>query len=549
LRHVHCIDNTTGDTFEFHFSPEQLIRFASTPNPVSRISMPEDVVTEMLEELIPSYRMTGWEWQGDMIDWWIHEFVTAVLKARQLGVTWCAAGVGLWYATQLPGTKVLCQSIGEPEASDIIDHAWEMYRSLIERKPHLVAGLKLLRPTNGRRPHLEMEFEHPDGRTSMFHAMPSTTSKGHGRTASFVIMDEFARHPYARESYKAIVPTQAGSNKVSGRTAIISTGNGISTAEDAGNYFHHLWANSRIYGVATRFLRWDVNPDRDQTWYDRVARKLPTRDRGEQYPMDEREAFILTGDPYFDVDSLVWFADNAIKEPLYSFEWEVLPGEQRAKQRKGEWGPISVLLPPASGRDYAIGVDVATGYGRDFSAAYVIDLHSASLVCEFHAKMDSELFAEQLHFLGRWYNTALIAVEKGGGWGESVIVPLRDGKNNRPRYPRLYRHTQPVNLNAAEQSRSFGVPMNMGTRMLIISQLEKALRERLAPWLTIGLLHECHSFVYREQSPSPAASDGAHDDRVMAASIAYEMYRRFGSHPKVTPRRSLQNQLDPYPWR
>jgi len=548
------VDNTTGDDFRFDFTREQLIRFASTPNKVTNKAMPAELAREMIETLVSDGEPTGWEWQGDLMDWWINEFITAILKARQLGVTWCAAGVGLWYITMIPGTRVLCQSIGEEEAEDIIDHAWEMYLSLLANHPHLVGHLKLTRPTNGRRPSLEIEFQHPNGKASKFNAMTSTTAKGHGRTAAFVIMDEFARHPYARESYKAMVPTQAGSKKASGRTAIISTGNGVSTDEEAGNFFHYLWTHSKHYGLESQFLRWDANPDRDEEWYQRVAMKLPERDRGEQYPRNEREAFILTGDPYFDQTDLVHYEQN-LRKPKWSFTWEPIGATRKARQRKSKWGICDVLEPPVSTHEYAIGCDIATGYGRDFSAAYVVDLGSGALVAEMVEKTDAETFAEQLHFLGKWYGTAsscrvdaLIAVEKGGGWGEAVITPLRDGKNNRPPYKRLYRHTQDMSVNAAEQSRSFGFPISSGTRNHVIQNMQKMLRERSLPFMTAGLLGECHTFVTRNKAPSPAAADGANDDRVMACCLALEMFRRFGSHPDARPKRRERQYLAPYPW-
>lgn len=547
LRHVHCVDNTTGDDFYFHFTPEQLIRFASHPNPVTKKALPEDLARKMITSLVPDYTETGWEWQGDLIDWWVNEFVSAILKARQLGITWCASGVGLWYITQIPGTRVLCQSIGEPEAADIIDHAWEMYLSLQENHPHLVRHLKLLRPTNGRRPHLDIEFEHPGGKKSRFNAMPSTTAKGHGRTASFVIMDEFARHPYARESYKAIVPVLGGSRKAKGRTAIISTGNGISTDADGGNFFHHLWSNKTRYRLQTRFLRWDQNPDRDESWYREVAEKMPDRDRGEQYPRNEREAFILTGDAYFDQEHLDWYLER-VKEPIFLFDWEELPGGKKARQRRTEYGSTSVYALPDPHRKYALAVDCSTGYGKDFTCGWVIDLSSRALVAQYHERSDWETQAEQLHYLGKWYNTALIAVEKGGGYGDVLITHLRDGKNNRPPYSRLYRHTQPASTDYAKQARSFGIPMSTSVRQTVIGLLDQAMRERSLPWMTNELVGECATFVYRKTQPSPAAQDGCHDDRVMAAGIALEMYRRFGDH--VDPRgRRKRTPEQPYPWR
>jgi hypothetical protein len=151
-------------------------------------------------------------------------------------------------------------------------------------------------------------------------------------------------------------------------------------------------------------------------------------------------------------------------------------------------------------------------------------------VAEFRGKLDADLFAEQLHFLGRFYNNARVAVEMGGGYGEPVIISLRDGKEGRPPYPRLYRHRQDDRTERVTQ-KNYGYPINTKTRPLVINQLEKAVRERMLPNLTANLLAECYTFVYQNNLPSPRAADGCHDDCVMSAAIALELYRMYGDHP------------------
>ena len=535
LRHVECIDNTTGDRFRFHFSPAQLIRWATSPNPVAQKSIPADKAELLLGG---DYEETGWEWQGDLIDWWIGSDITLILKARQLGITWCAAGVALWYLLFVPGARVLVQSKNEDDAADLVDHIWEMYLSLRENHPHLVSHVRVQKPSNPdkHRPHLDIEMIHPDGRVSQLNAMASTAGAGHGRTAAFVILDEFSRHPYGREAYKAVVPAQGGSKRARGKTAIISTANGISVDEESGNFYHHLYDNAARYGIRTRFLKWDQNPDRDQEWYDAVAMKLPPKDRGEQYPQTPEEAFILTGDTYFDVEAMKRYAEK-VREPLFRgvFE-ETAPGV--AKLRKSEFGAISVWEPPQPGHEYAIGADTATGRGKDFSCAYVVDLSTMELVAEFHDKIDADQYAAQLHYLGHWYGAkvgdvispARLAVETQGGYGEAVIIPLRDGRAGRPPYSRLYRHVQGSSTQF-KRHQTYGFPMNNKTRPLVISQLEQAIREDSLPHMAAGLLSECRTFVHATTNPSPRAAEGCNDDRVMAAAITLELYRLHGKHP------------------
>jgi hypothetical protein len=172
-----------------------------------------------------------------------------------------------------------------------------------------------------------------------------------------------------------------------------------------------------------------------------------------------------------------------------------------------------------------------------------------AIVAELHAKLDADEYAEQLHYLGRWYGTARIAVEMGGGFGEPVIISLRDGRKGRPHYPKLYRHTigdRPDN----HQLQNYGFPMNQKTRPQVINQIEQAIRERTIPALPRSLIMECRTFVRQKTLPSPRAQDGSNDDRVMAFGIALEMYRLYGTHERryraKTKRRRTGSAS--YPW-
>jgi hypothetical protein len=50
-------------------------------------------------------------------------------------------------------------------------------------------------------------------------------------------------------------------------------------------------------------------------------------------------------------------------------------------------------------------------------------------------------------------------------------------------------------------------------------------------------------FVYHDHGTSPRAREGSRDDRVMAAAIALEMYRLYGSHPNKKQHRNKRSKL------
>src|SRR5262245_41686596 len=187
LDHVQCIDAKTGERFQFTLNDPD----------------------------------AGWYWQRGVLDQWMGQPLNLVLKARQIGITWLASGYALWKLLTMPGTRALIVSINEDEAIKVVNRLFDMYRSLPE---HLKFETKITRPTRDVRPTSLIELTFPDGRISSVVGLPSTRKAGHGETATIVLLDEYARHEYARESWKATFPTADNG----GQILVISTANGVS---------------------------------------------------------------------------------------------------------------------------------------------------------------------------------------------------------------------------------------------------------------------------------------------------------------------------------
>jgi hypothetical protein len=341
------------------------------------------------------------------------------------------------------------------------------------------------------------------------------------------------------ESWKAFFPVVADG----GQILVVSTANGY------GNEFYDLWANAGDRLVEATFLGADLHPGRDEAWFKRARKILSPPDMAEQYPLNATEAFLGTAGCWFDTEALAWYADN-LRQP--EFHLRFLPDENgtKATMARGAGGWIAVYDAPEKSREYALYCDVATGRGKDFSDATVIDLSNMNIAATLHGKLDADLCAEQLHYLGRWYNTARIAVEMGGGYGEPVIIALRDGRRGRRPYPKLYRHSQDDRPDF-RQNLSYGFPITSKTRPLIINALEAAIREKALPHVPESTLLECKTFVRRDTLPSPRAADGCNDDRVMSLAGALEMYRKYGFHAadaRLTRRRAKREYVPDYEW-
>jgi hypothetical protein len=65
--------------------------------------------------------------------------------------------------------------------------------------------------TRAEEPAEWIKLKHPDGRISVFQALPATKKHGHGARVTFAIMDEVARMDYARTSTRRSTrPPRAG---------------------------------------------------------------------------------------------------------------------------------------------------------------------------------------------------------------------------------------------------------------------------------------------------------------------------------------------------
>jgi hypothetical protein len=484
---------------------------------------------------------SGWYWQRAILDWWLNTQRSIALKARQLGITWLACAYVLWVALYKPGSLCLVYRQKEEEAHENIGRCWSLLLSLPK---HLWNGAEVLTPAKGAFAKGEIALRFPDGSRSRIVAMTSASASGHGKTAAVVLLDEFSRIERASEIMKAVQPAAGAKGKI----IVISTANGRSNPDTGeGNQFHWLWEHADESGFSKRFLAWSLHPDRDQRWYDHdpEVRGLKSHERAEQYPANEHEAFTLTNRVFFDPEDLEHYR-ALVRKPARHIEFAMGAAGRDAKIKQDKRSPIAIFSEPKPNVKYAIGADVATGRGVDYSAAYVVDLSTMELAAEFHARIDADLFATQLHFLGRFYNSATIAVETAGGFGEAVIIPLRDGREGRPAYPKLYRHVLSSRPDMPI-SKPFGFPTNSKTRPLILNQFEKAVRERVLPYVSDKLLWEMESFVHQDNGTSPRAQEGSHDDLLMACAIALEMYRLQGSHPNRKRKKPRREPVS-YPW-
>lgn len=243
----------------------------------------------------------------------------------------------------------------------------------------------------------------------------------------------------------------------------------------------------------------------------RRASKIAQRGNfDEKYPESWQTAFLVGGRLYFDKDLLI-----ARKMELVNFRpFQII--------KEGE----AVLFHPRiANRRYVIGADPATGRtvtseDTDFCCAVVCDLLTGEEMAMFRARVTPQDFAFDLADLGRYYNDAIIGVERTGDGGTTILTLAGDCK-----YHAIYKHRQ---WERRQQDRKIieleGFPTTPKTRPVALNMLQQFIMETPELIWDPQFLTEALLFV-RDEKGKPAAAPNAHDDTVSARWIAHYIRR------------------------
>jgi hypothetical protein len=243
----------------------------------------------------------------------------------------------------------------------------------------------------------------------------------------------------------------------------------------------------------------------------------------QEYPASAEEAFIVSGNPIWSPTMLRYYIMKTSKPKAIGN----LEGLRPITLELNERGFVSMWQKPNEFHKYVIGADVSEGKvvaegdeskSRDYSCAQVIDQNTMEQVAVWHGRIEPDLFGRQLDLLGRYYNNALIAVERNS-MGLTTVTALRDLF-----YPNLY-YREKFGLISEKITNELGWVTDSASRELAITDTTKLLRDRRLFLNDPDTLMEMKSFV-RDERGIPRAAASSHDDRVMSLVIAVEMLGR-----------------------
>jgi len=460
------------------------------------------------------------EAQLTTVESWIANRYSIVLKARQIGFSTLAAAYSVWLSWFYEDRHVIMLSRTERDAIKLLEKSKYGFKALPswfrDRGP-----LYDMRQTS-------ITFSNE----SKIESLPSGNDPARGESVFLVIVDEWAFLPNPDEAWASIEPIA----DVGGRVI------GLSTANGEGNIFHTLWQGSKGYGNGTNrfhslFFPWWAG-DRDDDWYE--AKKLDLADwqLAQEYPSDPEEAFLRSGRPVFNIDTL---REIETVEP------------RRGDLLSGEWveskdGSLRVWEEPRPKAVYVIGADVAEGLEHgDYSSAHVIDARNNRVVAHWHGKVDPDQFGSVvLAELGRWYNDCLIGVESNNHGLTTLKFLQLVGYRN------IYRERRHTQQNP-EKSQALGHRTTQTSKPLVVDALGAMLRDgELQVWCA-DTIQELKTF---RRDGRGRMEGSPWDDRTMSLAIAVWMLRyvwlpEYASKPEPGPGTMgwLEKQLygDPKP--
>lgn len=244
----------------------------------------------------------------------------------------------------------------------------------------------------------------------------------------------------------------------------------------------------------------------------------------QEFPATADDAFIVSGNPVWSPMLLKFYLTHTKKPVLMGN----LRGFDPVSIEPHEKGYLKIYKEPNEFHTYAIGVDVSegktvgdeagTGRERDASCAQVFDKTTYEQVAVWHGRCDPDRLGRELDLLGRYYNEALIGVERNAV-GITPLIVLRDLN-----YPNLYYREQ-IGMITDKVTSELGWLTTTQSKESLIADATHLLRDKRIQIYDDMTINEMMSFV-RDSDGHAKAAKSAYDDRVMAFMIALRMLSR-----------------------
>lgn len=223
------------------------------------------------------------------------------------------------------------------------------------------------------------------------------------------------------------------------------------------------------------------------------------------------ESFLVTGSSVFDKEKLskVLIALTQSNIKPYSSKDKIVGISHLLQNHIGK--SLLIWQLPKAGQKYYCGVDCSEGLGKDFHAIIVLNSDGEQVARFKNNKIKPYEFADIVDALGRYYNKALLTVEKASG-GYSVIERLRYDKHymNMTKYKTFDEFNRTV--------WKIGFDTNSKTKSIVVNDFREWFDKGMIKIVDKELLDEMKVFV-SDDGGKMGAVTGSHDDLTMATCL------------------------------
>ena len=405
-----------------------------------------------------------------------------ILKSRQMGISTLVAAYSLWLMTFHEDKNILCISITQETAKEIVT-------KVRFANDNLPIWLKVPCTEDNR---LSLKLKNG----SQIKAVSSAGTAGRSSALSLLVIDEAAFIDGIEDIWLSAQFTLS----TGGSCVILSTPNG------AGNFFHKTWVEAEAgkNTFNTIKLPWNLHPERDQAWRDKQTEISGVKGASQECDTE----FATSGNQVIDPLIVDFYKTTYIKDP---------------KEKRGMQQDFWLWAYPDSSKDYIVSADCGRGDGGDNSAFHVLDVETLEQVAEYQGQVSTRDYGNLLVAIATEYNNALLIVDNQNV-GEGAIQQIIDRG-----YPNLFHSSPDLTLvdvessytskfNTQEKKMTPGFTTTRKNRPLMISKLELLFREKSIIIHSNRLIEELNVFIWNNGKAE--AMRGYKDDLVLSICMA-----------------------------
>ncbi|BDI29411.1 terminase [Capsulimonas corticalis] len=503
---------------------------------------PNEVQCFYLDVLCP-----GWRWSPVSL----RGLREILLKARQFGFTTLILALMFLDTIANPNTQTVVIAHDARSTEKMFEIVKRYYKQLPgELQPKTKYA--------NRREYLWPELD-----SYFFVGTAGAGQTGRGGTVNNVHGSEVAFWPNAEDIVLGLMESVPDDGNIVLETTANGFGNYYQTeyskAEQGDSVFHPRffgWWQHPLYQIGEipkGFVRTEEEnklvldyavTNEQLMWRRRKIKSLGAK-FAQEYPACPEEAFLTSGNPYFDREFLSDLS-KALKLPEHEPLTDVvIPGTfpllrtESAKSRisqnftsDDDWAKnvFFVWKPPVAGRSYVIGADTAEGLtesgDHDYDSADVFDAETWEQVAQLHGRWDTHTYGLMLAELGFWYNTALLGVERnnhGHAVINAILYTAHYPEANEGNPAGIYMH-QEFDETKNPGSRRAGWPTTHKSKTFILSELATSILEKDLKLHSRRTVAQLLSYVHKPGGKS--GGDGkAHDDAVISCALGNAMLR------------------------